>query len=145
MTVRETESRVRCGLGGSGWVSADDPQSRIEIFGSEQTDIYGAEVPGVSVLSLGDFCDDAQGGVLLRVQQMGGDPADIQCFAVLDITGSRMELSHIGRGNTLVYLRPWRSGAPLTARVDQPRHQRRRPDHPDRQAVFGHRQRPCAV
>lgn len=88
------------------WVSADDPQSRLESVGSEQTDIYGGEVLGVSVLTLADGCDEAEGGVMLRVQQMGSDPGDMQCFEVLVADGTRLELSHIGRGNTLTYRRP---------------------------------------
>ena len=88
------------------WVSVDDPQSRLEITGSEQTDIYGGEVLGVSVLTLSDFCGGQNGGVLLGVQQMGGDPADTQCFDVLTAEPDRLELSYIGRGNTLAYVRP---------------------------------------
>lgn len=88
------------------WVSADDPQARIEIVGSEQTDSYGAEVMRVSVMMLSDFCGTAQGGVLMSVQQLGGDPADQMCYEVLSVTDRRMELSYLGRGNTLVYVRP---------------------------------------
>jgi uncharacterized membrane protein len=88
------------------WVSADDPQARIEIAGSEQTDIYGSELLGVSVMTLSDACGGAKGGVLLSVQQMGGDPADQLCYEVLSVTDSRMELLYLGRGSALVYVRP---------------------------------------
>ena len=88
------------------WVSADDPQSRIEITGSEQTDLYAGEPMGVSMLRLGAQCGETSGGTLLTVQVMGGDPMDAQCFAVLSVDASRMELSYIGRGNTLTYVRP---------------------------------------
>jgi uncharacterized membrane protein len=88
------------------WVSADDPQSRVQIAGSEWTSIHGDELLAVAILTLSDRCGEAQGGLLLSQQRMGYDPADIQCYAVLSVDGDRMELSYLGRGNTLVYLRP---------------------------------------
>jgi uncharacterized membrane protein len=88
------------------WVSADDPQSRVQIAGSEWTDIYGDELLAVAILTLSDRCGDAQGGVLLSQQRMGYDPADMQCYEVLSVDGDRMELSYLPRGNTLVYERP---------------------------------------
>ena len=88
------------------WVSADDPQSVIEIAGSEQTDRYGGEVMRVSVMTLSEACGGAEGGLYLGLQEMGADPADQQCYAVLSVDGGRMELSYVGRGNTLVYVRP---------------------------------------
>lgn len=88
------------------WVSADDRLSQIEITGSEQTDRYDGEVMRVSVLTLSDVCGEAQGGVLMSLQMMGGDPADMQCYAVLSVTGDRMELSYLPRGNTLTFIRP---------------------------------------
>lgn len=88
------------------WVSADDPQSVIEIAGSEQTDRYDGEVMRVSVMTLSETCGGAEGGVYLGLHQMGGDPADQQCYALLSVDGGRMELSYVGRGNTLVYVRP---------------------------------------
>lgn len=95
----------RAAMQGS-WVSADDPQSRIEIAGSEQTDSYGDELLRVSVLTLSDVCDEAQGGVLMGLQEMGADPADVQCYAVLSVGKDRMELSYLPRGNTLTFIRP---------------------------------------
>lgn len=88
------------------WVSADDPQSRVQIAGSEWTDIYGDELLAVAVLTLSDRCGDAEGGVLLSQQRMGYDPADMQCYEVLSVDARRMELSYLGRGNTLTFLRP---------------------------------------
>lgn len=88
------------------WVSADDPQSQVQIAGSEWTDIYGDELLAVAILTLSDSCGEAQGGVLLSQQRMGYDPADMQCYEVLSVDGDRMELSYLGRGNTLVYVRP---------------------------------------
>ncbi len=88
------------------WVSADDPQSVIEIAGSEQTDRYGDEVMRVSVMTLSEACGGAEGGLYLGLQEMGADRADQQCYAVLSVDGGRMELSYVGRGNTLIYVRP---------------------------------------
>ena len=89
------------------WVSQDDASAKLRMTGSEQTDIYGDEVLGVSVVTFADACPGGENiGPVFFTQQMGGDPADLPCYAVVEITPERMELSYVGRGNTLVYLRP---------------------------------------
>jgi hypothetical protein len=89
------------------WVSAEDPQSMLSVVGSEETEIYGGETLITSVVSFADACPGGEPiGTVMYKQEMGGDPMDLPCFAVLDITPDRMELSYVGRGNTLLYLRP---------------------------------------
>lgn len=89
------------------WVSQDDPQSTLDFTGSEVTDGYGGETMAVSVATYADSCPGgAPIGPVMFKQEMGGDPMDLPCFALVDITPERMELSYVGRGNTLVYVRP---------------------------------------
>lgn len=88
------------------WVSAEDPQSRVQIIGSEWTSIYGDELLAVAVMTLSVRCGEAEGEVLLGQLRMGYDPSDLQCYEVLSVDGERMELSYLPRGNTLVYVRP---------------------------------------
>lgn len=89
------------------WVSVDDPLSKLVVLGSEETAVYDGEVLAVSVVSFSDACPGGEPiGTVIFKQEMGGDPMDLPCFAVLDLTASRMELSYVGRGNTLAYVRP---------------------------------------
>lgn len=89
------------------WVSADDAKAGLRIEGSEQTELYDGEVMGVSVVTFADACPEGEPiGPVFVTQMMGGDPADHSCYAVVEVTPDRMELSYVGRGNTLVYVRP---------------------------------------
>lgn len=89
------------------WVSEADSAAALRVFGSEQTELYGGDVLATSVVTFADACPGGDPiGPVFFTQVMGGDPADLPCYAVIDLTPARMELSYVGRGNTLVYLRP---------------------------------------
>jgi uncharacterized membrane protein len=89
------------------WVSEEDAQAKLTVYGAEQTDVYGDEVLGVSVVTFADACPGGEViGPVFYTQMMGGDPGDLPCYAVVEMTPVRMELSYVGRGNTLVYVRP---------------------------------------
>lgn len=106
LTEPDAYAAMRAAMQGK-WVSQDDPQSTLEFTGSEVTDGYGGETMAVSVATYADACPggDPIGPVMFK-QEMGGDPMDLPCFALVDVTPDRMELSYVGRGNTLVYVRP---------------------------------------
>jgi hypothetical protein len=88
------------------WVSQDDALASLEVVGSEQTDSYDGQVVSTSVVTFSDSCPDgAAMGPVFFTFEMGGDPANMLCYEILDLTADRMELSYVGRGNTLVYLR----------------------------------------
>lgn len=88
------------------WVSAEDAQNVLFIFGSEQYTSYAGETVDVSVLTFANACPGGDEiGPVFFTQTMGGDPMDALCYAVIDVTPDRMELSYVGRGNTLVYNR----------------------------------------
>lgn len=89
------------------WVSTEDASSTLNVTGSEQQEIYAGEVMAVSVVTFADACPGGEKiGAVFFTQEMGGDPADLPCYAVVDLTPDRMELSYVGRGNTLSYMRP---------------------------------------
>ena len=89
------------------WLSEDDPKAALRIEGSEQTDLYDGEAMSVSVMTFADTCPDgAPIGPVVLTQVMGAAPDDWACLAVVGVTPDRMELSLVGRGNTLVYRRP---------------------------------------
>ena len=88
------------------WVSTDDPESVLYIFGSEQFSVYAGETLDRSVMTFANACPGgAEIGPVFFTQTMGGDPMDTLCYAVLEATSDRMELSYVGRGNTLAFTR----------------------------------------
>lgn len=89
------------------WVAVDDPNARLHILGSEEEELYQGEVMMRSILNFSDRCADGVeiGPVVLKVP-LGGDPGDLPCYALLQLGPDRMELSYVGRGNTLSYVRP---------------------------------------
>lgn len=106
LTEPDAYADMRAAMQGK-WVSQDDPQSTLEFIGSEVTDGYGGETMAVSVVTYADACPGGEPiGPVMFKQEMGGDPMDLPCFALVDITPDRIELSYVGRGNTLVYVRP---------------------------------------
>lgn len=99
-------SRLRDAAQGD-WVSAEDPKAALRVDGSEQTDLYDGEVISVSVMTFADACPEGEAiGPVVVTQVMGGSPEDVTCLAVVALTPDRMELSLVGRGNTLAYVRP---------------------------------------
>ena len=90
------------------WVDSTDPQSALRIAGSEETSIYAGDELGIAVVSFTDACPGAEpdGSVYVIKQMMGEDPMDVPCYAVLGVTADRMDLSYVGRGNMLSYVRP---------------------------------------
>lgn len=88
------------------WVSVDDPLSKLHIFGSEQSAEYDGQALEVSVMTWADACPGGETiGPVVYTQVMGGDPMDTPCHAILQVTADRMDLSYVGRGNTLSYTR----------------------------------------
>jgi len=89
------------------WVDESDAKSTLSVVGSEETASYDGQQTAVSVLGFADACPggDSIGPVVWK-QEMGGDPMDTPCFVLVAVSPTRMELSYVGRGNTLVYVRP---------------------------------------
>ncbi len=89
------------------WISVDDPQAKLVIYGSEQTDFYGSETVATSVISFVSACPDGSGGegTKLLVTQMGMTPEDALCYAVEEASATTLTLIYIPRGNFLTYTR----------------------------------------
>jgi hypothetical protein len=95
-------------LSQGSWVDSTDPKSALQITGSEESASYASEYLGTSIVTYSDSCPGiatTDGPVVIK-QMMGEDPLDLPCYAILDITTDSMELSYVGRGNTLTYIRP---------------------------------------
>lgn len=88
------------------WQSTEDPESVLYIFGSEQFSVYAGETLDTSVMTFANACPGGEPiGQVFFTQTMGGDPMDTPCYAVIDATPDRLELSYVGRGNTLAFTR----------------------------------------
>jgi hypothetical protein len=104
--VPDAFAQMRSDMQGK-WVSQDDALAGFELVGSEQTDRYEGQDMAVNVVTFSDTCPGQDPfGPVFYSQQMGGDPADLLCYALISVTPQRLELSYVGRGNTLIYTRP---------------------------------------
>ncbi|EEW25149.1 hypothetical protein [Rhodobacter ferrooxidans] len=90
-----------------GWIDATDPQNELQVLGSEEVNFYAGDIVETDVLTFADQCPDGPEGVgpVITKQMMGGDPMDVPCFYIVSLTPDRMELSYVGRGNTLIFNR----------------------------------------
>jgi hypothetical protein len=115
ITVEATVAKIAPGLDAFStnrglmqgkWVSQEDPLASLEVVGSEQIDSYDGQVVTTSVVTFSETCPEGEPmGAVFFTLEMGGDPTNLLCYVILDLTPDRMELSYVGRGNTLVYLR----------------------------------------
>jgi hypothetical protein len=90
------------------WVSDDDAQAGFEVIGTQMVDSYAGEVQGSSLLTFAGQCPDGPEGVgpVMIAQVMGGDPADMACYAIVSLEGGRLDMSLMGgTGTTLRYTR----------------------------------------
>jgi hypothetical protein len=89
------------------WVSVDDPQSVVRVEGLLWTDVYGGEVVGKSVMSFADACSDGSegGGAVMELFSIPPQDMPAICYSDLYEDKARMEMSYMGRGNTLAFAR----------------------------------------
>lgn len=87
------------------WVSTDDPKSELQVKGNEWIETYKGEKPETTKFATGDSClanDKAKTnpkGKYITVF----DKDDSRCFYIVSVNDSKLELSYVGRGNTLTY------------------------------------------
>jgi len=87
------------------WVSTDDPKSEIQVKDSDWTEIYSGEKPETFKFGVGDSClanpnaKTNEKGKYITVF----DKDDNRCFYIVNVNDSKLELSYVGRGNTLTY------------------------------------------
>ena len=87
------------------WVSTDDPKSELQVKGNEWIETYKGEKPEATKFATGDSClanDKAKTnpkGKYITVF----DKDESRCFYIVNVSDSKLELSYVGRGNTLTY------------------------------------------
>lgn len=89
------------------WVAEADPLVGVTVDGLIWTGGYGGSENTRSVIALGEGCADGSGsGPTLQLFEIGSAESFSLCFAFADMTPERMELTLVGRGNTLLFRRP---------------------------------------
>ena len=102
-SVKEPDSKTSALEG--NWVSTDDPKSELQIKGNEWIELYKSEKPETTKFATGDSClvnEKAKTnpkGKYITVF----DKDESRCFYIINVNDSRLELSYVGRGNTLTY------------------------------------------
>jgi len=102
-SAKEPDSKTSALEG--NWVSTDDPKSELQVKGNEWIEIYKGETPETTKFATGDSClanDKAKTnpkGKYITVF----DKDDSRCFYIINVNDTKLELSYVGRGNTLTY------------------------------------------
>lgn len=102
-SVKEPDSKTSALEG--NWVSTDDPKSELQIKGNEWIEIYKGEKPETTKFATGDSC---LANDKVKTNPKGKyitvfDKDESRCFYIVNVNDSKLELSYVGRGNTLTY------------------------------------------
>jgi len=89
------------------WVSTDDAKSEIEIKGNEWIELYAGEMADTSKFVVADTCvaavNDQANANGKYITVFSEDMA--LCYYIIEVSGTNLNLSYVGRGNTLTYKR----------------------------------------
>ena len=102
-TVKEVEIKNTI-LEGT-WISTEDLKSQIQVKSNSWIELYEGEKPDSLKFAIGDSCLANAGaksnpaGKYITVF----DPDGNRCFFIVNVNDSKLELSYVGRGNTLTY------------------------------------------
>lgn len=102
-SVKEPDSKTSVVEG--NWVSTDDPNSELQIKGNDWIEIYKGEKPESTKFATGDSC---LANEKAKTNPKGKyitvfDKDESRCFYIVNVSDSKLELSYVGRGNTLTY------------------------------------------
>jgi len=102
-SAKEPDSKTSALEG--NWVSTDDPKSELHIKGNEWIEVYKGEKPETTKFATGDSC---LANDKVKTNPKGKyitvfDKDESRCFYIVNVNDSKLELSYVGRGNTLTY------------------------------------------
>lgn len=87
------------------WISADDKKYLVQIKSNEWTDFYVGERPEAFKFSISDSCVSSpnektnNSGKYVTIFDKSGD----RCYFIVNVDPLNLELSYVGRGNTLKF------------------------------------------
>jgi FlaG/FlaF family flagellin (archaellin) len=102
-TVKEVETKNTV-LEGT-WISTDDAKSQLQAKANAWIELYEGEKPDTFKFAIGDTClanantKANPNGKYITVF----DPDGNRCFFIVNVNDAKLELSYVGRGNTLTY------------------------------------------
>ncbi len=102
ITASGREAAMRTTMQGD-WVLAEDDRIEITVRGAELYERYNGNFRGAKFLRLADTCDGAASGPVMI--QVSVRKQSQTCYEILDLTGDRMELMRIGRGQRMSFRR----------------------------------------
>ncbi|MFA5405079.1 MAG: hypothetical protein WC358_09110 [Ignavibacteria bacterium] len=87
------------------WISTEDANSQIQIKSNFWVELYEGEKPDTFKFALGDSC---LANINAKANPSGKyitvfDPDGNRCFFVVSVNDTKLDLSYVGRGNTLTY------------------------------------------
>jgi hypothetical protein len=104
VTKKEVAEQKNTQLEGT-WISTEDSKSSIEVKSNIWKELYTGEKPEEFKFATGDTClanansKSNPNGKYITVF----DPDGNRCFYVVTVNDTKLELSYVGRGNTLTY------------------------------------------
>ncbi|MDD5360542.1 MAG: hypothetical protein PHN88_00300 [Ignavibacteria bacterium] len=104
---KEKEPEVKNSVLEGTWISTEDSKSALQVKGNDWTEIYEGEKPDTFKFGFGDSCLANQNaktnpsGKYITVFDVDGN----RCFYIVSVSDSKLELSYVGRGNTLKYIK----------------------------------------
>jgi hypothetical protein len=102
---KEKEPEAKNSILEGTWISTEDSKSVLQVKGNDWTELYEGEKPDTYKFGFGDSClanPNAKAnpnGKYITVFDVDGN----RCYFVVSVTDSKLELSYVGRGNTLKY------------------------------------------
>jgi hypothetical protein len=102
-TVKETEIKNTVFEG--TWISTEDSKSRVQVKANNWIEMYEGEKTDTLRFAVGDSC---LANINAKANPNGKyitvfDPDGNRCFFVVNVNDAKLELSYVGRGNTLTY------------------------------------------
>lgn len=94
------------------WQSLDDPSSGLEFTSDQRISIYAGERTSQDNYVLAGNCESTGNESTTDDPKYLSLPDDDMCFYIIQLDDARLELSYVGRGNTLRYYKvPYSSSA----------------------------------
>jgi hypothetical protein len=102
-TVKETEIKNTVFEG--TWISTEDSKSKVQVKANNWIEMYEGEKTDTLRFAVGDSC---LANINAKAKPNGKDipvfdPDGKRCFLVVNVNDAKLELSYVGRGNTLTY------------------------------------------
>ena len=101
--VKETE--IKNTIFEGSWISTEDSKSQVQVKANNWIEMYEGEKTDTFKFALGDSC---LANINAKANPNGKyitvfDPDGNRCFFVVNVSDAKLELSYVGRGNTLTY------------------------------------------